>query len=297
MTDNTQLKPQTSNLNTLMAVFAHPDDETFGCAGTMAKYAAAGTKVIIVSATRGEVGEISDLSDATPETLGQAREGELRCAAAAVGAADVVFLDYIDGQVANADFDELVGKVVLAIRQYKPDVILTFGPEGAYGHPDHVTIHKATTQAWSVAADPEPYAEQLSANIQPHHVDRLYYSAIPRNLWRENMMKAIELGMPRVGFLSEEATQQRPGGNAAPEGAEFGTAEELITTAIDISDYVQQKYNAIQCHRSQLPKDMPFRYITPEIMAQVLAYETYSRVNPDGSITPTSGPDEWTHDL
>lgn len=280
-----------------MAVFAHPDDETFGCAGTMAKYAAQGTKVILVSATRGEVGEISDLSDATPETLGQAREGELRCAAAAIGAADVVFLDYIDGQVANADFDELVGKVVLAIRQYKPDVILTFGPEGAYGHPDHVTIHKATTQAWSVAADPEPYPEHLSVDIQPHHVDRLYYSAIPRTLWRENMMKAVEYGLPRVGFLSEEGANTRPGGDAAPEGAEFGTPDELVTTAIDISAYAEQKYNAIHCHRSQLAKEMPFRYLTAEIIRQALPYETYSRVNPDGSITSTSGPDQWSNEL
>lgn len=297
MTDSPQLKPQTSNLGTLMAVFAHPDDETFGCAGTMAKYAAQGAKVIIVSATRGEVGEISDLSDATPETLGMAREQELRCAAMAVGASDVLFLDYIDGQVANTNFDELVGKVVRAIRQYKPDAILTFGPEGAYGHPDHVAIHKATTQAWAAAADPEYYLDQLSDNVAPHRADRLYYVAIGRTAWREGMMRAVEMGMPRVGFLSEDAAQFRPGGNAAPEGAEFGTPDEQITTAIDIHDYAQQKYAAIQCHRSQLAADFPLRYITAAMIAEALSYETYSRINPDGSITPTTGPDQWASEL
>ncbi len=297
MTDNNLLQPQTPNLGTLMAVFAHPDDETFGCAGTMAKYAASGMKVVLVSATRGEVGEISDLSNATPETLGQAREGELRCAAAAIGATDVVFLDYIDGQVANADFDDLVGKVTLAIRQYKPDVILTFGPEGAYGHPDHVTVHKATTQAWIVAADPEPYAEQLNTDIQPHHADKLYYSAIGRTTWIQGLTQAVAMGLPRVGFLSENAEQFRPGGNAAPEGAEFGVPDEQITTAIDIGDYAQQKYAAIQCHASQLAADFPMRYITADMIAQVMRYETYSRVNLDGSITPTNGPDEWSHEL
>lgn len=295
--DNTQLKTQNSKPSTLMAVFAHPDDETFGCAGTMAKYAAQGTRVIIVSATRGEVGEISNLSNATPETLGQAREGELRCAGAAVGAADVIFLDYIDGQVANADFGELVGKVALAIRQYQPDVILTFGPEGAYGHPDHVTIHKAATQAWSAAANPENYPDQLSASIAPHRANRLYYAAISRTGWRDGMTRMVAMGLPRVGFLSENAEQFRPGGNAAPEGAEFGVPDEQITTAIDISAYAQQKYTAIQCHASQLAADFPLRYITVDMIAQVLRYETYSRVNPDGGITLTSGPDQWSSEL
>ncbi len=293
MTDN----PLNPTIKTLMAIFAHPDDETFGCAGTMAKYAAAGTQVVLVCATRGEVGEISDLSDATPETLGQAREQELRCAAAQMGASQVIFLDYIDGQVANANFDELVGKIVQAMRQYRPDVALTFGPEGAYGHPDHVTIHKAALAAWSAAADPEYYPDQLSASVQPHQIDRVYYAAIPRNMWRENMMKAVAMGVPRVGFLSEEATQVRPGGNAAPEGAEFGVSEEQITTAIDIRDYAEPKFRAIQCHRSQLAANFPMRYFTAEILAEVMPYETYSRANPDGSVTSTSGPEQWTTTL
>lgn len=296
MTDSSQLNTQNPPFKTLMTVFAHPDDETFGCAGTMAKYAATGTQVIVVCATRGEVGEISDLSNATPETLGAAREQELRCAAAAVGATDVVFLDYIDGQVANADFGELVGKVVLAIRQYQPDVILTFGPEGAYGHPDHVTIHKATLQAWTSAGDPEYYSDQLNADIQPHHAERLYYAAIPRTLWPQMFQQAAAYGVPPVGWLDPNNVQ-RPGGDAAPEGAEFGTPDENITTAIDISAFAEQKHRAIQCHASQLAANFPMRYIPARFIAEVMNRETYSRANPDGSVTPTAGPEQWASEL
>ena len=121
--------------HSLLAVFAHPDDEAFGTGGTLSQYAVDGTKVYLVCATRGEVGEISDPSYATPETLGQVREGELRCAAETMGVAELIFLDYRDsGMVGtpenvdprafiNAPAAEVVQLLVSAICRIQPDVV------------------------------------------------------------------------------------------------------------------------------------------------------------------------------
>jgi LmbE family N-acetylglucosaminyl deacetylase len=167
----------------LMTIFAHPDDETFGMAGTLRRAISAGRPVAVVCATRGEAGEIADPSLGTKETLGAVRERELRQAMAAVGVEDVRFLDYHDGRLPEADRDEAVAKIVRHLREFKPDVVVTFAPNGGYGHVDHMAIHRLALAALNAAANPERLSNQ-----PPHRIRKLYYSSFPR----ERMVKMRE---------------------------------------------------------------------------------------------------------
>src|SRR5512136_1653190 len=115
---------------TLLAIFAHPDDESFGAGGTLAKYAAEGTRVALICATRGEAG----IEGMSPEEAGQVREQELRTAAATLGLAEVRFLGYGDGELAQADPERVVAQLVSAMRDIRPHVVITFGPDGISGH-------------------------------------------------------------------------------------------------------------------------------------------------------------------
>ena len=151
--------------NSILAIFAHPDDETFGLGGTLARYADAGVPITMVSATRGEVGEIAPGTDATPETLGAHREQELRDAMAILGVTDVRFLGFRDSgmkgthenkhpdALINAPEDAVTEAMVRIIREVRPRVVVTWDESGGYGHPDHVFVHYRATEAFRAAAD------------------------------------------------------------------------------------------------------------------------------------------------
>jgi LmbE family N-acetylglucosaminyl deacetylase len=132
----------------LLAVFPHPDDETLGMGSTLARYAAEDIEVSLVCATRGERGWF-DSEGPNPGLKGLARirEAELRCAAEQLGIHEVSFLDYIDGDVDQADPTEIISKLVAHIRRLKPQVVVTFAPDGAYGHPDHIALSQFTNGA------------------------------------------------------------------------------------------------------------------------------------------------------
>jgi len=134
----------------LLVVLAHPDDESFGMGGTLAKYAADGARVTLICATRGEAG-IKGLS---PSEAGQVRERELQAAAAVLGITEVRFMGYRDGELALADPETAAGQLVHAMREIRPQVVITFGPDGISGHPDHVAIHQLATLAFDRAALP-----------------------------------------------------------------------------------------------------------------------------------------------
>ncbi len=304
MTNNPQHKTQNSKLSTIMTVLAHPDDETFAFSGTLAKYAAQGARIICVCATRGEGGDISDLSDATKETLGRVREAELRAAAAVIGAAEVIFLDYIDGTLHTVDFDALVGEVVRLVREHHPDVLISFGPEGVYGHLDHITMSKAALAAWNAAADLAAYPEQLAdGKLQVHRADRLYYFVFGRGTIARQFRHAVELGFTPVGWAGDlmnevELTSANTNwANVAQPGAMLGSTDDYINTAIDIAGYGDKKYTAIMCHRTQLHTHEPQRYFIPDWFNTAYHLETFARVNPDGTTRHTSGPDEWDNEL
>ena len=150
----------------LLGVFAHPDDEVFCAGGTMARAAAAGAEVMMVSATRGEQGQIRDPAAATRRTLGAVREGELRAAAAELGVQRVQVLDYPDG--ALQDHRSSLGAAIAGLmRRFHPDTVITFGADGGYGHPDHVAVSWLTTAAFRALAGDR------------HRGRRLYHAVFP----------------------------------------------------------------------------------------------------------------------
>ncbi len=164
----------------ILGVFAHPDDEVFCAGGTLARAAARGAETMVVSFTRGEAGQIRDASIATRRTLGRVRAQELHRAGERLGVQHVHCFDYDDGKLQEVDLELLISHITRIIRDFRPDTVITFGPDGAYGHPDHVAVSAATTQAFMRAGDADQYSEQLSDGLRPHTPDRLYYSHFPR---------------------------------------------------------------------------------------------------------------------
>ncbi|TLN27023.1 GlcNAc-PI de-N-acetylase [bacterium] len=177
----------------LLAVLAHPDDETFGLGGTLALYARHGVQVYLVCATRGEVGDVDEKYLRGFESIAARREAELRCAAEKLGLSGVYFLDYRDsGMPGAADnqhpqalfaqpLEAVAGKVAGYIRLLRPQVVLTFDPIGGYRHPDHIAIHNATVRAFTLAAEAS-FAD--AGNLAPFQAEKLYFQTMPRTLLR-----------------------------------------------------------------------------------------------------------------
>jgi LmbE family N-acetylglucosaminyl deacetylase len=165
----------------ILGVFAHPDDESFCAGGTLAKYAADGAEIMIVSATRGDAGQIRDARAATRRTLGAVRERELRLACERLGVRHALCLDYKDGTLKDIEPEVLTRHIARIVREFRPDAVLTFGPDGAYGHPDHVAIGAATTAACALAGDAAAFPEQLDEGLTPHAPEALYHSHFPRS--------------------------------------------------------------------------------------------------------------------
>jgi LmbE family N-acetylglucosaminyl deacetylase len=249
----------------MMGIWAHPDDEAFGQAGTMARATAAGHPVAVVSATRGEEGEIADPRLASPENLGQVREQELRSACAAVGVTDVSFLDSRDGHLREADPDEATGRIVRHIRRFRPDVVVTFAANGGYGHYDHMAIHQLALAAITAAADETRYPEQIRDGMAPYHVRKVYFGAMPRS----RLVQMREAARASGGDFT-------PGGNAATIPIEdMGTPDERITTVMVLNDEeFSRKLRALRAHATQLPADSPWSRSSPEQMREFMGRET-----------------------
>ena len=261
---------------TLMTVFAHPDDETFGIGGTLARYGAdPDVQVVLVCATRGEAGEISDPSLATSERLGEVRERELRCACETLGADGLHFLGYRDSGMAGtadnedpralamADADQAVGRIVEHIRRVRPDVIVTHDETGGYGHPDHIAVHHHTKAAYSAASDPTCYPEQIEMGLQPHQADKLYYTAIPRRFFRAVVAKMEEMGLE----VPKRLLQRRD--------MPLGLPDDACTTDITVQAFWEIKQSAVQCHATQLNPDSIFAALPPETMQELMAWECF----------------------
>jgi LmbE family N-acetylglucosaminyl deacetylase len=175
----------------LLGVFAHPDDECFCAGGTLARYVAAGAETMVVSATRGEAGQIRDSRSATRRTLGQVRAGELARACGSLGVQHALCLDYGDGRLKEVDQKVLTRHMAQIIRAFRPEVVITFGEDGAYGHPDHIAIGRATTAACTLAGDAERFPEQRTAGGRAYRPSRLYHSRFPpsRMLFLEHLVQ------------------------------------------------------------------------------------------------------------
>ena len=164
---------------TILAVFAHPDDESVACGGTLARLADAGVRVVLLCASRGESGSTSDPSLVSDGDLGRVRAQELRDAAAVLGISDVLIFEHPDGDLRWADVPELHDEIVATIRRYRPDGVITFAEDGLYWHLDHIGIHERTyTAVLSLGADAPP----------------LYYVTMPKGVMREVVEAAIASG-------------------------------------------------------------------------------------------------------
>lgn len=156
----------------LLALFAHPDDETFCSGGTLARFAAAGATARVVSFTRGQAGQIRDANVATRRTLGAVREAEMRQACARLGVHDVACLDYEDGGLSGVVRDVLIADLLREIVAFRPTMIFTFGPDGGYGHPDHVALSAAVKETWEI---------YLARILPSETAPSLHYAYFPRH--------------------------------------------------------------------------------------------------------------------
>jgi LmbE family N-acetylglucosaminyl deacetylase len=219
----------------LLCVTAHPDDESLGMGGVLAKYAAEGIATYVLTATRGERGWTGDPhAYPGPAALGGVRERELREAAGALGLRQVDFLSYVDGDLDHASPEEVIASVVAHLRRVRPHVVVTFGPDGSTGHPDHIAISQFTTAALVCAADPE---YRPRCNWPSHRAAKLYYLA---------------------GSQARIANYEAVFGDSAMnvggvKRSVRGWPDWAITTRVDTVDYWSQVWQAISCHRSQLP--------------------------------------------
>jgi LmbE family N-acetylglucosaminyl deacetylase len=230
-----------------MCVTAHPDDESLGFGGTLARYAAEGVEVSLVVATRGERGRYGDGSEEHPgpEALGKIREAEVRAACDVLGVRHVRFLDYLDGEVDEADAEEATGRIATHARALRPQVVLTFDPYGAYGHPEHVAVSQLALGALVRAAAEGPLA---GSDDPPHQVDKLYYVAWTSRVWElyQQAFKALETTVD--GAVRSSV--------AWPEWS--------VTTTTDAHDHWETVWKAVRCHETQMAQYGPLSRLTPE---------------------------------
>ncbi len=210
-----KLNTSINGIRRLLAIFAHPDDETYRAGGTLALLAQNGAQVWVLCATRGERG-ISELS---PENSGKVRQTELTCACRALGIKPPRFLDYEDGTLSQVDEVQAIGQIACAIRELRPQALLTWPPDGVSGHPDHTAVSHWTDAALRLAADVAYQVEGL----QPHTAVSLYHIVVPHSL-------AAALQMTHLHTVPDEA----------------------VTLTVDVSAVWETKMAAIHCHHSQM---------------------------------------------
>lgn len=250
----------------LLAIFAHPDDESMGMGGTLAKYSAEGVETYLISASRGERGWFGP-EEQNPglSGLGQLRAGELENAVKILGMKGLYFLDYLDGEVDQAPHEEVIGKIVAHIRRIKPQVVVTFPPDGNYGHPDHIAIGQFASAAILCAADVN---YKTSDDLVPHCVSKLYYMVDA-----ESFISLISPFMEDMSFRVDDEVR-----------GEFPWKDWMVTTRIDMAEHCKTAWRAIQCHQSQLPTLGALAGMPEESAASVLAmqgtfYRAFSLVN------------------
>lgn len=255
-----------------MAVLAHPDDESFGFGGVLAHSAAAGVEVFVVTATRGDAGRYRGLRPDDPQHPGKAalaeiRETELRNACALLGVREVVVLDYKDGQLDRANPSEVIAELAQQVARVQPDVVVTFGPDGAYGHPDHIAISQFTTAAVVAAAATSRAESHGVSHAMSHAVSKLYYLAWPASTW-----DAYE-SATRTMVSIVDGVERRA--NPWPDWA--------ITTVVDTREFARKVWEAVACHDSQVEGYGNLKNVAPEhheaLWGRQSFYRVFSTVN------------------
>jgi LmbE family N-acetylglucosaminyl deacetylase len=266
----------------ILAAYGHPDDEG-QVTGTMAAFIAAGAQVTLVCATRGEVGEISDPALGTPETLGYVRELELRAAMAQIGLADVRFLPFRDSGMAGTPENEdarslhqqpaetVVGHLVAIMREVRPHLVFTWDPNGGYGHPDHIAVHKHIVSAFDACADPRQFAEAGQA----WNPGRLYWGAFTMKRFARMWMELERRGLMPEG-MDPERRERFEKAMAEPDPP--------VTHVVDVSDYVALKRRAAGMHRSQFGENSMMARIPEDLRAQFYGEERFLQARPAAEI-------------
>ena len=249
----------------LMAILAHPDDESLGFGGTLARYAAEGVETSLVTATRGEAGRYRGIAPGTghpgSEALGRIREAEVRAAAAVLGIRDLAQLDYHDQELDRAEPGEVIGHIAYHMRRVRPDVVLTFGPDGSYGHPDHVAISQFTTAAAVAAAQASTKLGGDADRLAPHAIRKLYYIA-----WPEPAMAAYtEAFRKLVSMVDGVAREATPW----PEWA--------ITTVIETGTHWNTVWRAVSCHESQITAYEKLQHLSPASHEALWGWQSFYR--------------------
>jgi N-acetyl-1-D-myo-inositol-2-amino-2-deoxy-alpha-D-glucopyranoside deacetylase len=281
----------------LLLVHAHPDDESIGTGATMAKYAAEGAGVTLVTCTLGELGEIippelAHLAADADGGLGEYRMGELAAACAALGVTDHRFLggpgrwrdsgmmgepsNDAPGSFWRADVDEAAGELLSVIREVRPQVLISYDDNGFYGHPDHIQAHRVARRAF-----------ELAGGV----VAKFYATAVPRSVLADGMeaMRDREQGGNPAGgggpFTRVESVDDLP----------FGVPDEIVTAEIDATAYLEQKLAALRAHATQIAVDSPFFAFSDNVGQHAFGREYYTLLaGPRGR---GSGPHDRESDL
>ena len=285
----------------LLLVHAHPDDETIGTGATMARYAAEGAAVTLVTCTLGEEGEVlvpelEHLASDRDDALGAHRVGELAAACEALRVTDHRFLggpgrwrdSGMMGTPANdrescfwkAPFEEAVRELVAVMRETRPQVVVTYDDNGGYGHPDHIQAHRITTAAFERSGDPD-FAPELGEAWAP---TKLYWTAVPRSFLQAGIDALREAG-DAVDFFGVEDAADLP----------FGVDDEVVTTEIDARDHLDAKVAAMRAHKTQIAVDGPFFALSNNVGQRAFGVEHFVLVR--GERGRADGPQGREDDL
>jgi len=236
---------------TVLGIFAHPDDESLACGGTLARLADAGCRVIVVCASHGEAGSCSDPELVADGALGDVRVRELRDAAAVLGVAEVIVLDHPDGDLRWDHVAELHAEIVALIQRFRPDAVITFAEDGLYWHLDHIGVHERTYTAVLALGDAAP---------------PLYYVTMQHGVMRE----VVDAAHAKGGAPADSSFW----GIAADA---FGDGANPPSFVIDVRDWAVRKLAALRCHRTQMGPNNPMAWIDEVEARRWLGMEQFRR--------------------
>jgi LmbE family N-acetylglucosaminyl deacetylase len=248
----------------LMCVLAHPDDESLGMGGTLAKYASEGVETYLLTATRGERGRYGNGGEFPGfDAVGRMREAELLAAARELGIREVSFLDYRDGDLDQANPSEAVARIGTHLLRIRPQVVVTFGPEGAYGHPDHIAISQFTAAAVVWAADHGSRVPNEDLALSPpHRVSKLYYISWTRDKWAAY----------QAAFRDLKTTVDGVERRVAP------WPDWAVTTRIDTQFHWPAVWKAVCCHKTQMAIFGQLEHLSEEHHKAVWGLQEFYRV-------------------
>jgi len=259
----------------LVSFHAHPDDESIAMGGTLASLAAAGIPVTVVTATRGEAGEIHNRDDADEvrDRLGEIRTSELIAALEVLGVGEPVFLGFRDSGMMGtpqnqhpeafwrADFFEAIGRLVRIIREHRPEVVTAYDPLGGYGHPDHIQVHRIGTAAYWAAADVGRFP--VGDYGEPWMPSKLYWTTWSRDrMIKVRRQMTSDLG---VGVEAEEPAA--------------GSLEGYITPTADVGEMFDLKHRALLCHDTQFAADSWIRNLASDMLRGFIGFESFTLVH------------------